>query len=97
MKPVSLFPGVVRCSPSRAAEMQRKLDAKTAAEARIKALWPGKKRRYICRTYLFMSEATLRGQLDWRVLNREPSEKLLRLLDHYEGIARLSGKIGAVG
>lgn len=96
MSPTPIRPGLARCLRSSAAEMQCRLDAKLATSERIKALWPKLSWRKRAER-LGINEATLRGQLDPRALERRVSDDVLELLDHFEAIARLSGKMGAVG
>ncbi|HKY40701.1 MAG TPA: hypothetical protein VJN18_32425 [Polyangiaceae bacterium] len=89
-------PGLARCIRSSAATIQSKLDAKLDTSERIKALWPKlswrKRADKLC-----VDESTLRGQLHPDALNRGPSDKVLRMLEHYEGIASLSARKGAAG
>jgi hypothetical protein len=87
-------PGLHRCVPPASPDDQRKLDAKHEARRRIKALWPDLSQRRVAVTKLGIDEATLRGQLDPRQMNREPSAKVLELLEYHEQIARLARKIG---
>lgn len=93
---------LARCSSappapvSASAAAQRTIDAKRETRERIRALWPElswRKRAAKLRVH----ESTLRGQLDERVGNRKPSDKVLRMIEWFEGMASLSGKIGAVG
>lgn len=75
------------------ADHLRKVDAKRATSERIVKLWPELSWRQRARM-LRVHESTLRGQLDCRVMNREPSAKVLALLDAYEQRARLDMVIG---
>jgi hypothetical protein len=89
-------PGIARCAPPACAEDLRKLGAKHEARRRINALWPDLSQRRIAENKFGIDESTLRGQLDPRVMNREPSEKVLQRLDDYEELARLAQRIGGV-
>ncbi len=77
------------------AEQLRKTDAKRSTSERIERLWPELSWRQRARM-LRVHESTLRGQLDCRVMNREPSTKVLKLLAAYEERARLDLVIGGV-
>ncbi len=89
-------PGIARCFRSQAQTVQSKIDAKLQCSERIAALWPELSWRKRAEK-LKVGEATLRGQLDPRALDRQPSAKVLEMLEWYEQIAVLSGKIGAAG
>ena len=89
-------PGLARCVLDSSVEQQRKLDAKAATSDRIVALWPSLSWRKRAEK-LRVDESTLRGQLDPRAMNREPSPRVLELLEWHEQIASLSAKIGVAG